>query len=181
LLLIWVLHSNASENMQVSPRPPPNRACDFHRIRLSKVRHSSPTIARGSVSRFDFTFTRPTIPGASVTFLIRVAFPLPPFALWPAFPASDYYGGSDSSHRSSGDCCPPGGKSPTFTMMDSAKEFRRRFWYNPTALRGSRPGNGISQVARSFLCAGNWEICRLGRARDGEIPWYSGRRPVRVR
>lgn len=24
---------------------------------------------------------------------------LPPFAMWPAFPASDYYGGSDSTQR----------------------------------------------------------------------------------
>ena len=29
--------------------------------------------------------------------LLRVAFPLPPFALRPAFPTSDYYEGSDSA------------------------------------------------------------------------------------
>ena len=30
--------------------------------------------------------------------------PLPPFALWPAFPASDYYGGSDAVQVSLPDC-----------------------------------------------------------------------------
>jgi hypothetical protein len=32
---------------------------------------------------------------------------LPPFALWPAFPASDYYGGSDAPFVSPADCWPP--------------------------------------------------------------------------
>jgi hypothetical protein len=31
---------------------------------------------------------------------------LPPFALWLAFPASDYYGGSDAIHVSLADCSP---------------------------------------------------------------------------
>ena len=31
---------------------------------------------------------------------------LPPFAMWPALPTSDYYGGSDPSPRASADCSP---------------------------------------------------------------------------
>jgi len=32
---------------------------------------------------------------------------LPPFALWPAFPTSDYYGGSDAAEVSPADRWPP--------------------------------------------------------------------------
>jgi hypothetical protein len=47
---------------------------------------------------------------------------LPPFALWPAFPTSDYYGGSDAVQVSPPDL--PGsvsGRPPKFTPMDSTR------------------------------------------------------------
>ena len=40
----------------------------------------------------------------SGSWLLRVALPLVPFALWPAFPASDYYGTSDAAQVSLPDC-----------------------------------------------------------------------------
>jgi hypothetical protein len=105
-----------SPSSQVSRLPPPNPACDFHRTGLSRARHSSPGIATGSVSRFDFAEIAAYIPAAadarlrraaSATFLIRVALPLAPFALWPAFPASEYYGTSDAAQVSPPDCRAP--------------------------------------------------------------------------
>jgi len=59
--------------------PPPNRTCTFQRIRLS----SSPGVPSGAVDAFRVTLPPVTDP-----------VPLPPFALEPAFPAADYYGGS---------------------------------------------------------------------------------------
>lgn len=43
------------------------------------------------------------------------------FALWPVLPTSDYYDPTDSSHPSSDDRYPPGGRSLTFMWMDSAR------------------------------------------------------------
>jgi len=40
LLVFWVLHSNTSNNMQVSRSPPPNPACNFHCTGLSRGCHS---------------------------------------------------------------------------------------------------------------------------------------------
>src|SRR5262245_33790207 len=52
---------------------------------------------------------------------------LPPFAMWPAFPASDYYGGSDAPrfHRPTAGLRFKG-ELLTFMTMDSAVSFRRR-------------------------------------------------------
>src|SRR6516165_12659789 len=60
-----------------SIRPPPNRTCKFPSIRLSSGR-----ILRRSAL------------GITPTSLLTAPVRLPPFALWSAFPASDYYGGS---------------------------------------------------------------------------------------
>ena len=60
-----------------SLRPPPNRTCKFPSIRLSSGR-----ILRRSAL------------GISPTLLPTAPVRLPPFATWPAFPVSDYYGGS---------------------------------------------------------------------------------------
>jgi hypothetical protein len=86
---------------------------------------------------------------ASVTFLLRVAFPLPPFALWPVFPTSDYYGGSDAVQASSADCWPLPGQPPTFTLVDSAKEVRRRLSRQPIRSLRFPTGREVGQVARS--------------------------------
>jgi hypothetical protein len=59
----------------------------------------------GSVSCFDFAFIVLTSKDSGYC-LIQGAFPLPPFALWPAFPTSDYYEGSDSAQVSTADCWP---------------------------------------------------------------------------
>ncbi len=64
--------------------PPPNRTCTFQRIRLS----SSPGVPSGAVDAFRVTLPPVTDP-----------VPLPPFALEPAFPAADYYGGSVALSR----------------------------------------------------------------------------------
>jgi len=69
-----------------------------------------------------------------VTFLIQVVSPLPPFALWPALPTSDYYGGTDSfsvPRRFTGRFLPATPavsrrRSPTFTKADSPRWFRWR-------------------------------------------------------
>ena len=57
--------------------PSPNRTCNFHCIRLS----SSPGFPVSAI-------------GISPTFTATLLAHLPPFAMWPAFPSADYYGGS---------------------------------------------------------------------------------------
>jgi len=53
--------------------------------------------------------------------LIRVAVPLPPFALWSAFPTSDYYGGSDAAQVSPPDLLGSvAGRPLTFRQADSS-------------------------------------------------------------
>jgi hypothetical protein len=53
--------------------------------------------------------------------------PLPPFALWPAFPTPDYYGGTDAFPGFTGGLSPPFQERPlTFLIVDSARLFRRR-------------------------------------------------------
>src|SRR6185437_6095018 len=50
--------------------------------------------------------------------LLPFSEPLPPFAMWPAFPAPDYYGGSASPRPFSGRCAYPGtraGRAPPGT------------------------------------------------------------------
>jgi hypothetical protein len=77
-----------------------------------------------------------------------------PFALWPVFPTSDYYGTTDATQVSPPDLLGSvSGQPPTFMAMDFAKEFRGvrgRFSSNPTTLRGSRSGGGVLQVYPSL-------------------------------
>ena len=77
---------------------------------------------------------------------LRADSPLASFAMWTAFPPSDYYEASDSSHRSTGDCYPPGRKSLTFMLLNSTKEFRWRL---------SKQPNRISRLLiRKWVCSG---------------------------
>ena len=97
---------------------------------------------------------------------------LPPFPMWPAFPASEYYGGSATTRRNSGRCaCPPTsrllagmgnvGSLPTFTVdrfTGSASSF------TPTA----SPGPQIAGLDRASNHP--WDI---GNPRGGAIGYGS--------
>jgi hypothetical protein len=80
LLAFAVSPDRRSRLSQVSNRPPPNRTCTFQCIRLSS--RSLWMVRIVSARRITRTFTsdRPTC--------------LAPFAMWLAFPTSDYYGAS---------------------------------------------------------------------------------------
>lgn len=66
--------------------------------------------------------------------LLPFSKPLPPFAMWPAFPTSDYYGGSAPPGPFDGRCAYPGCRAgrppagnrdqvvPVFTVVRSSKE-----------------------------------------------------------
>src|SRR4051794_13166254 len=74
----------------------------------------------------------------------RDAFPLPPFALWPAFPTSDYYGGTDATQVSLPDCRghPFQGGLPRSRGRTLRGSLGGGFHHDPTALCGSRPAAG---------------------------------------
>lgn len=64
--------------------------------------------------------------------------------MWPAFPTSEYYGGSDAPHVSPAELLASVSEGPlTFLMMDSVGSFRRRLHYRPKPLFAeSRPSAG---------------------------------------
>jgi len=109
LLVFWVSHDNTFNNPQVSELPPPNRTCDVYRIRLSLCRSGSvfrlkrPSslwlldrfVLQRSVLRVLPTFMD-TFLHVSIGYSARTPDRLVPFALWTAFPPSDYYGTSDA-------------------------------------------------------------------------------------
>lgn len=76
-----------------SIRPPPNRTCKFPSLPLSSGR-----ILKGSggcaaiTAGYDILPNH--IPGISPPWLPTAPVHLPPFAIWPAVPVSDYYGDS---------------------------------------------------------------------------------------
>ena len=89
----------------VSPLPLPNRACDFHRTRLSRDWPFLPGITPWVVMFIAFTAAstvlrdhRLTSDSGSPRQLIdqNNVNPLPPFPLYVAFPRAEYYGGSDA-------------------------------------------------------------------------------------
>jgi len=74
----------------------------FQAIRLSKACPSSRKSPSGSYP-FDFGFQCPNFIRLRPSTL-RDDSPLVPFALWTAFPSSDYYGTTDAAHVSLPDC-----------------------------------------------------------------------------
>jgi hypothetical protein len=63
----------------------------------------------------------PQLSGASWLVASQGVALLASFALWPAFPTSDYYDASDADRASAADCWPVPGQPPTFAPMDSAR------------------------------------------------------------
>jgi hypothetical protein len=84
---------------------------------------------------------------------------LVPFALWPAFPAADYYGTSDAVRVSPPDLLGSvAGQPPTFASMDSARQFRRRLSMRPNHSLWLLTSDRVSQIYLSYPLPGrHWE------------------------
>src|SRR5262245_31374424 len=112
--------------LQLSPSGEPDGPETSLRVSPDCVRDSAPRSAAHTFTAPGFPgfgIPRPALPlgpylvfrssGIATTscctglMVLRVALPLPPFALWPAFPTSDYYGGSDAAEVSPVDRWPP--------------------------------------------------------------------------
>src|SRR5579883_1534692 len=76
-----------------SIRPPPNRTCKFPSLRLSSGRILRRS-GRWAPLTGGYDRVPNPIPGISPPGLPTAPVRLPPFALWPALPAADSYGGS---------------------------------------------------------------------------------------
>ena len=143
---------------QVSRPPPPNRTC---KISLRPALQGSAFLAH------DYSWVR--IPSGLArscgNFMphpvssFRVALPLVPFALWPAFPASDYYGTTDASQVSLPDCWGHlfQGSLPRSCQWTLRRSLGGGYRYDPSALCGSRPEVGLSgSPPSSFLTGKRW-------------------------
>src|SRR5262249_39125801 len=82
---------------------------------------------------------------------------LPPFAVWPAFPAADYYDGSDAPQVSPADRWPPLQRGLSRSWSRTLRGHLGGGSRRPDPLSAeSRNAGGVVQVARRFLarCAG---------------------------
>jgi hypothetical protein len=101
-----------------------------------------------------------------------------PFALWPAFPTSDYYGTSDAAQASPADLLASvTGQPPVFMGLDSTGRFRWRL--SPQPIRSLRfPTVGeVKQVIRQILMNQHHVLADSGSQRDPVSQWL-GRCPT---
>ena len=98
---------------------------DFLSRDYSVVRHSVDFI---EIAELHLLLTPIAIVNGSRRFLFFRSVNLPAsFPMWPAFPTSEYYDASDTAQVSPSDLLDSvSGQSPTFTSMDSTREFRWR-------------------------------------------------------
>jgi hypothetical protein len=83
--------------------------------------------------------------------------------MWPAFPTSDYYGGSDASHVSLPDCWEHlfQGSLPRSRCWTLQRSLGGGYLRDPTAFRGSRPIHSFVQVGCGSLASVNTEITEV--------------------
>ena len=80
----------------VSAPSPPNRTGGFDRIRLSRNQRSASGVTTGFVIFIRVPHLHHPIQVTPGTFYLESIDSLAPFALYAAFPRSDYYGASDA-------------------------------------------------------------------------------------
>jgi hypothetical protein len=112
---------------------------------------------------------------------LQYEFPLVPFAMWTARPPSDYYGTTDAAHVSLPDCWEHlyQGSLPRSCQWTLQWSLGSGYPSNPSALCGSRPGNGLYRLSISTLHQDH-ELPGFGIPGNFSYSWNSGRCLVRI-